>query len=83
MGEMKNTENARKLKRIAKGKEKSKSDNQSLFPSNVQANILHNGADPRCRLCNTSTKTIGHLISGCTTLAQTESCWTIHKLENL
>ena len=31
--------------------------------------ILHNGADPSCRFCNTSTETIDHLISGSTILA--------------
>ena len=45
---------------------------QSLFTRNFQANILHNGADPRCRFCNTSTKTIDHFISGCTILAPNE-----------
>ena len=45
---------------------------QSLFTRNFQANILLNGADPRCRFCNTSTKTIDHLISGCTILAPNE-----------
>ena len=109
-GKMKNTENARKLKRIAneRGKKaidiawKSKplhgqytlrsqradvdlhethqwlrstgfkaetegfvaAQDQSLFARNFQANILHNGACPRCRFCNASTKTIDHLISG-------------------
>ena len=42
---------------------------QNLFTRNFQANILHNGADPRCRLFNTSIETIDHLISGCTILA--------------
>ena len=42
---------------------------QSLFTRNFQANILHNGTDPRCRFFNTSTETIEHLISGCTILA--------------
>ena len=46
--------------------------NQSLLIRNFQANILHNGAEPRCRLCNTSTKTVDHLISGCTILAANE-----------
>ena len=116
---MKNTENARKLKRIAKEKgkkvintaSKSKSlhgqyslrsqkadvdlhdtyqwlrsaglkaetegfivaaQDQSLFTRNFQANVLHNGADPRCKFCNTSTKIIGHFISGCTILAPNE-----------
>ena len=99
-GEMKNTENAQKLKRIAKEKGKKAIDtawkskplhgqyplrsqkadvdlhdthqwlssaglraetegfivaaqDQSLFTRKFQANILHNGADPRCRFCNT------------------------------
>ena len=116
---MKNTENAQKLKRIAKEKGKKAIDtawkskplhgqyplrsqkadvdlhdthqwlrsaglkaetegfivaaqDQSLFTRNFQANILHNGADPRCRFCNTSTKTIDHFISGCTILAPNE-----------
>ena len=118
-GEMKNTENAQKLKRIAKEKGKKAIDtawkskplhgqyplrsqkadvdlhdthqwlrsaglkaetegfivaaqDQSLFTRNFQANILHNGADPRCRFCNTSTKTTDHFISECTILAQNE-----------
>ena len=45
---------------------------QSLFTRNFLANILHNGADPRCRFCNTSTKTIDHLISGCTIIVPNE-----------
>ena len=116
---MKNTENAGKLKRIAKEKGKKAIDtawmskplhdqyplrgqkadadlhdtqqwlrsaglkvetegfivaaqDQSLFTRNLQANILHNGADPRCRSCNTSTETTDHLISGCTILAPNE-----------
>ena len=114
-GHMKNAENARKLKRIAKEKGKkavytnwkskpygqcslrnqkagidlhnthqwlrsagfkaeakgfvAAAQYQSLFTLNFQANILHSGADARCRLCNTSTETIDHLISGCTILA--------------
>ena len=113
-GEMKNTENAGKLKIIAKEKRKKAIDtawkskslhgqyplwsqnadvdlhdthqwlrsaglkveiegfivaaqDQSLF-----TNILHNGASSRCRFCNTSTKTIDHLISGCIILAPNE-----------
>ena len=116
---MKNTENARKLERIAKEKGKKAIDtawkskplhsqyplrnqkvdvdlhdihewlrsagfkaevegfivtaqDQSLFTRNLQANALHNGTDPRCRLCNTSTETTDHLISGCTILAPNE-----------
>ena len=118
-GEMENTENARKLKRIAKemGKKaidtawKSKllhgqdplrsrkadvelhdthqwltsawlkaeieglifaAQDQNIFTRNFQANSLHNGADPRCRFCNTSTETIDYLISGDTVLALIE-----------
>ena len=118
-GEVKNTENARKLKRIDKEKGKKAIDtaceskalyaqhppqsqkadldlhdtqqwlksarlkaetegfivaaqDQSLFTINFQANILHNGADSRCRFWNTSTDTIDHLISGCTILSPNE-----------
>ena len=45
---------------------------QSLFTRNFQANYLHNGDDPRCRFCNTSKKTIEHLISGCAILDPNE-----------
>ena len=45
---------------------------QSHFTRNFQANILHNGVDPRCRFCNISTETINHLTSGCTILAPNE-----------
>ena len=45
---------------------------QSLFTSNFQSNILHDGAVSRCRFCNTSTETIDHLISQCAILAQNE-----------
>ena len=116
-GEMKNTENARKLKRIAKEKGKKAIDtawklkplqgrcplrnqktdvdlhdtlqwlrsatfkaetkrfivaalDQSLFIRSFQTNILHNGADPRCRFCNESTETIDHLISSALFLSQ-------------
>ena len=118
-GEMKNTENDQKLKRIAKEKgkmaidtvwkskpihdqyplESQKADanlhdthqwlriaglksetegfivaaqDQSFFAKNFQANIFHNGTDPRCRFCNTSTETIDRLISGCTIIAPNE-----------
>ena len=45
---------------------------QILFTRNFQANIFHNGADPRCRLWNTSTKTIDHLMPVCTILPLNE-----------
>ena len=42
---------------------------QSLFIRSFWANIFHNRAGRKCKFCNTSTKTIDHLISGCTILA--------------
>ena len=42
---------------------------QSFFTRIFQADILHNGADSSCRFCNTNTKTISHIISGCASLA--------------
>jgi len=45
---------------------------QSLFTRNYQANIIKNGADPKCRFCDKFTETIDHLISGCPTLAPNE-----------
>ena len=45
---------------------------QSLFTRNYQANILHNGADPKCRFCDKSVETIDHLVSGCSVLAPSE-----------
>ena len=38
---------------------------QSLPTRNFQANILVNGADPKCRVCDKNTETIDHLVSGC------------------
>ena len=43
-----------------------------FFTRILQANILHNGTDPRCRFCNKSTKTIDHLISKHTILVPNE-----------
>lgn len=45
---------------------------QSLFTRNYQANVLHNGADPRCRFCDDKTETIDHLVSGCSILTPGE-----------
>ena len=43
------------------------------FPTrNYQANILHNGADPKCRLCDEKIETIDHITSGYSKLATTE-----------
>ena len=45
---------------------------QCLLTRNYQANILHNGVDPKCRLCDENIETIDHIISGCSKLAATE-----------
>ena len=45
---------------------------QSLSTRNYQANVLKNGADPKCRFCDQYTETIDHLISGCPVLAPNE-----------
>ena len=39
---------------------------------NFQANILENGADPKCRVCDKHTETIDRLVSDCPMLAPTE-----------
>ena len=48
------------------------SQDQSLPLRNFQANILENGADLKCRVCDKHTETIDHLVSGCPKLAPTE-----------
>ena len=45
---------------------------QSLFTRNYQANILHNGADPKCKFCDERMVTIDHLVSGCSILTPGE-----------
>ena len=45
---------------------------QSLATRNYQANILHNGADPKCRFCDEKLETVDHLVSGCSVLAPKE-----------
>ena len=45
---------------------------QSLFKRNYQANVLHNGADSKCRFCDDKIETIDHLVSGCNILAPNE-----------
>ena len=45
---------------------------QCLLTRNYQANILKNGADPKCRFCDESVETIDHIISGCSVLAPNE-----------
>ena len=43
--------------------------NQCLLTRKYQANILHNGVDPKRRLCDEKIETIDHIISGCSKLA--------------
>ena len=45
---------------------------QSLLTRNYQANVMKNGADPKCRFCNDMIETVDHLISGCKVLAPVE-----------
>ena len=45
---------------------------KSLFTRNYQANILHNGTDESCRLCEDKLETIDHLVSGCSVLTPNE-----------
>eukprot|EP00795_Rhopilema_esculentum_P000152 gene152-9769_t len=45
---------------------------QTLSTRNYQANILKNGADPKCRYCNEQCETIDHLVSGRALLAPNE-----------
>ena len=45
---------------------------QNLATRNYQANILHNGADPKCRFCDEKFETVDHLVSGCSVLAPKE-----------
>ena len=45
---------------------------QSLFTRNYQANVLHYGADPKCRFCDEKIESIDHLVSGCSLLTPNE-----------
>lgn len=45
---------------------------QSLFTRNYQANVLKNGADPKCRFCDKFVETIDHLVAGCPVLTPSE-----------
>ena len=45
---------------------------QCLFTRNYQANVLKNGANPNCRICDKSLETIDHIVSGCSVLAPKE-----------
>ena len=46
---------------------------QSLFTRNYQANILHNGTDPKCRFYEDKVETIDHLVPGCSILTPNEN----------
>ena len=43
-----------------------------MFTRNYQANILHNGIDPKSRFCEDKVETIDHLVSGCSILTPNE-----------
>ena len=45
---------------------------QSLPTRNYEANIVKNGTDPKCRLCDKFVETIDHIVSGCPILAANE-----------
>ena len=45
---------------------------QSLMTRNFEANVLKNGANPSCRLCDKAVETVDHLVAGCSVLAPTE-----------
>ena len=45
---------------------------QSLFTQNYQPNVIHNGADPKCKFSNQKLETIDHLVSGCSALTPSE-----------
>ena len=45
---------------------------KSLPSRNFQVNILENGTDPKCRVCDKLAEIIDHLVSSCTLLAPTE-----------
>lgn len=44
---------------------------QSLMTRNYQHNILHQGTDSLCRLCNTKNESIDHILTNCEVLAPT------------
>ena len=43
---------------------------QSLYTRNYQANMIKNGTDPRCRLCEDKVEKIDHIVAGCQYLHQ-------------
>ena len=45
---------------------------QSLMTKQYQSEIIKNGANPKCRLCNEYNETIDHIVSGCPVLAKLE-----------
>ena len=45
---------------------------QSLMTKQYQSEIIKNGANPKCRLCNEYNETIDHIVSGCPLLMKSE-----------
>ena len=45
---------------------------QSLMTKQYQSEIIKNGANPKCRLCNEYNETIDHIVSGCPVLTKSE-----------
>ena len=45
---------------------------QSLMTKQYQSEIMKNGMNPKCRLCNQYNETIDHIVSGCPVLAKSE-----------
>ena len=43
-----------------------------LFTRNDQANVIHNGVDPKCRFCDEKLETINHHVPGCSILTPNE-----------
>ena len=45
---------------------------QSLMTKQYQSEMIKNGANPKCRLCNEYSETMDHIVSGCPVLAKSE-----------
>ena len=45
---------------------------QSLMTKQYQNEIMKNGMNPKCRLCNQYNETVDHIVSGCPVLAKSE-----------
>ena len=48
-----------------------------------QSEIIKNGMNPKCRLCNEYNETIDHIVSGCPVLANQNSCNSMTKLHHI